>query len=50
MIYVFLCDSVKAVYKGHSREHALYEWLFIYRSKLYALFINGKNEAALYIK
>jgi hypothetical protein len=29
MIYVFLCDSVKAVYKGHSREHALYEWLFI---------------------
>ena len=28
---------------------ALYEqWPFIYKLKLYALFINGKNETALY--
>jgi hypothetical protein len=46
MTYTF-----KPVYKGHSREPkkcALYEHLpFIYRLKLYALFINGGNEAAL---
>jgi hypothetical protein len=45
-------NTVKPVYKGHSREHetfGLYEQLsFIYRLKLYALFINGKNKTALY--
>jgi len=43
---------VKPVYKGHSMEPvnvAFYEQLsFIYRLRLYALFINGKNETALY--
>jgi hypothetical protein len=36
----------KPVYKGHSREPE--NMLFIYRLKLYALFINEKNETALY--
>ena len=42
----------KPVYKGHSGgtgKYDLYEQLpFKYRLKLYTLFINGKNEAALY--
>ena len=36
----------KPVYKGHSREPENVP--FLYRLKLYALFINGKNETALY--
>jgi len=46
--------TLKPVYKDHSMIHEnvnLYEQLiFIYRLKLYALlvFINGKNETALY--
>jgi hypothetical protein len=50
IIFVF---TVKPVYKGHSREpeNALYQQLpFIYRLKLYALFINGENKASLYIQ
>ena len=38
--------TVKSVYKGHSREPENVP--FIYRLKLYALFINGKNRTALY--
>jgi hypothetical protein len=38
--------TVKPVYKGHSREPE--NVVFIYRLKLYALFINEKNETALY--
>ena len=41
-------NTVKPVYKGHSREPENEQLLFIYRLKLYALFINGENEAALY--
>ena len=37
--------TVKPVYKVHSREHENVP--FIYRLKLYALFINGENESAL---
>jgi len=39
-------NTVKPVYKGHSREPDNVP--FIYRLKLYALFINGENEDALY--
>jgi hypothetical protein len=39
-------NTVKPVCKGHSRETANVP--LIYRLKLYALFMNGKNEAALY--
>jgi len=39
-------DTVKPVYKGHSREPA--NVAFIYRLKLYALFISWKNKTALY--
>ena len=46
--------TVKPVYKGHSMIHKnrnLYEQLiFIYRLKLYALFINGETETVLYIQ
>ena len=38
--------TVKLVYTGHSREPE--NVTFIYRLKLYALFINEKNETALY--
>jgi hypothetical protein len=38
--------TVKPVYKGHSREPKNVP--FIYRLKLYALYINEENEAALY--
>jgi hypothetical protein len=37
-------NTVKSVYKGHSREPE--NVVFIYRLKL--LFINGENETALY--
>jgi len=39
-------NIVKTVYKGHSREPE--NVLFIYRLKLYVLFIIGKNKAVLY--
>jgi hypothetical protein len=39
-------NIVKPVYKGHSREAE--NVAFIYRLKLYALFINETNETALY--
>jgi hypothetical protein len=44
-----LCCTVKPVYNGHwTWKYGLYEQLsFIYRLKLYALFINRKNETAL---
>jgi hypothetical protein len=38
--------SETCVYIGHSSEPEKVP--FIYRLKLYALFINGENEAALY--
>ena len=38
--------KVKPVYNGQSREPENVP--FIYRLKLYSLFINGKNEAGLY--
>jgi hypothetical protein len=38
--------TVKPVFKGHSREPE--QLPFIYRLRLYALFINGENENALY--
>ena len=37
--------TVKPIYKGHSREPENVP--FIYRLKLYALLMNGQNEAAL---
>ena len=39
-------STVKPVCKDHSRE--LENVPFIYRLKLYALFINGKDETVLY--
>ena len=44
--YLYILCTVKPVYKRHCRE--LKNVPFIYRLKLYVLFINGKNEAALY--
>ena len=41
-IHVF---TVKPVYKGHSREAE--NVLFIYRFKLYLLFINEKHEVTI---
>jgi hypothetical protein len=38
--------TVKPVHKGYSRKPE--NLVFIYRLKLYALFINGKNETAPY--
>ena len=38
--------TIKPVYKGHLKEPENVP--FIYRLKLYALFMNGENEAALY--
>ena len=38
--------SVKLVYKGHSKDPE--NVAFIYRLKLYAIFIDRKNETALY--
>jgi hypothetical protein len=48
--HIIKYNTVKPVYKGHLREQRdLYEQvLFIYRLILYALFMNGENEAALY--
>ena len=48
VLLVFLCgskiqDTVKPVYKGHHRE--LENVTFIYRLKLYALFVNEKKKA-----
>ena len=44
--------TVNPVYKGHTREPENVAFiscsLYIYRLRLYALFINGKNETALY--
>jgi len=45
--------TVKPVYKGHLREPEnvalMSSFPLNYRLKLYTLFINGKNETALYI-
>jgi hypothetical protein len=46
-------STVKPVYKGSRvkgiRKCALYQQVpFIYRIKLYELFMNGKNETVLY--
>ena len=48
IIFHIICNvvTVKPVYKGHSREPENVP--FIYRLKLYGLFINGKNQASLY--
>jgi hypothetical protein len=40
--------TVKLVYKGHSWKPG--NMSFMYTLKLYALFINGENETALYAK
>ena len=41
-------NTVKPVYKGHSREPANVSCPLKYRLKLYTLFQKGKNETALY--
>jgi hypothetical protein len=48
---LFKQNTVKPVYKGHSGNLKMWPLsaiAFIYRLKLYALFINGKNDTALY--
>jgi hypothetical protein len=45
-VFIQLVYTVKPVYKGHSREPKNVP--FIYRLKLYALYIYGENETALY--
>ena len=40
--------TVKPVYKGHSREPTNMPFMSSWPLQLYGLFINGKNEAALY--
>ena len=51
-IWFLVLITIKPVHKGHSRKPvnvALNEQLsFIYRLKLYAQFINEKNETVLY--
>ena len=44
-------NTVKPVYRGHSREPENVDFISscpLYRLQLYAIFINRKNETALY--
>jgi hypothetical protein len=46
IINSILVITVKPVYKGHPNKRK--NVVFMYKLKLYALFINGKIETALY--
>jgi len=45
---MIVLNTGKPVYKGHLREPEYMPFIILYRLKLCAPFINGKNETILY--